>query len=56
MKLKKRKIKYSHILHLLVCPVGISGGWSPEIPDIGGLLRLLRIGGGEIHKRKIKNI
>jgi hypothetical protein len=25
----------SHILHLLVCPVGISGGWSPEIPDIG---------------------
>ena len=29
-------------------PVGISGGWSPEIPDIGGLLRLLRIGGGGI--------
>ena len=37
---------FSNIPFLLVCPVGISGGWSPEIPDIGGLLRLLRIGGG----------
>ena len=33
----------SHLLYLLVCPVGISGGWSPEIPDIGGLLRVVRI-------------
>ena len=39
---------FSNIPSLLVCLSGLSGGWSSEIPDIGGLLRLLRIGGGGI--------
>jgi hypothetical protein len=26
---------FGNILPLLVCPFGLAGGWSPEVPDIG---------------------
>ena len=34
-----------HILPLLVCLFSLSGRWSPEIPDIGRLSRVLCISG-----------
>ncbi len=37
---------FGNILSLLVCPFGLAGGWSLEVPDIGGLFRVVCIGGG----------
>jgi hypothetical protein len=34
IKEKKNQIR-DHLLYLLVCPPGLSRGWSFEIPDIG---------------------
>ena len=34
---------FCNFLSLLVCPFSHSGRWSPEIPDIGWLLRFIRI-------------
>ena len=36
---------FGNIPSLLVCLSGLSDRWSPEIPDIGWLFRLLCIGG-----------
>ena len=35
---------FGNIPSLLVCLSGLSGGWSSEIPDIGGLFRLVCFG------------
>ena len=33
---------------LLVWPFSLAGGWNPEVPDIGGLRRVVRSCGGRI--------
>ena len=37
-----------NIPSLLVCLSGLSGGWSPEIPNIGWLFRVIHISGNHI--------